>query len=321
MAAFFTNFHFLRPWLLLLLLPAGALIWYGLTLQNSRRTMQSIIAGHLLDHLVVGRKNQKKLGPLSLLALFWLSGIIALAGPSWQREASPFAKDTAGLVICLKVTPSMKAGDIQPSRLERATQKIHDLLERRGGTQTALIAYSGSAHLTMPLTMDSSIINTFSQALTPEIMPGTGDAAADGVDQAIQLLKSAGIPGSILLIADQIDQTQIEQLARFDNSPYPILIYAMAAEQWPATLAGNISAQPLNKKAMQRAADRVGGSLTLVSVDERDIDRLSGRLTSSLAASKLDQGDRWQDSGYLLVPLLVIVALFFFRKGFTVAYE
>ena len=129
--------------------------------------MQALIADHLLKHLLVSEREPKKVRPVYLLAVLWLTGIIALAGPTWDRESSPFIQDTAGLIIALKVTPTMLAQDIQPSRLERATQKIHDLLKLRIGAKTALIAYSGSAHLTMPLTVDPKIIDMFSQALTP----------------------------------------------------------------------------------------------------------------------------------------------------------
>ena len=54
--------------------------------------------------------------------------VVALAGPAWQREPAPFADDTAVLAIVLKVTPSMLTEDIQPTRLSRSVQKIHDLL-------------------------------------------------------------------------------------------------------------------------------------------------------------------------------------------------
>ena len=110
------NFHFLRPWLLCLLIPAIILLWYAWRTQNSSRLgMQSLIADHLLEHLLVGGEKQEKIRPLYLLAAFWVIAVIALAGPSWQKEPSPFTEDTAGLVIALKVTPTMLAQDIQPS--------------------------------------------------------------------------------------------------------------------------------------------------------------------------------------------------------------
>lgn len=317
-----TNFHFLRPWLLSLFILAAVLLWYAWKTQNSKSAMQSLIADHLLEHLLVGEKKQKKIRPVYLLALFWFVAIVALAGPSWQKEPSPFTEDTAGLVIALKVTPSMLAQDIQPSRLERATQKIHDLLKLRPGAKTALIAYSGSAHLTMPLTLDPNIIDMFSQALTPEIMPEVGDVAAEAITLAASILSKAKIPGSIVLITDQISGDQLGALEQFNQkSNISVHIYAIAADRDVTIPPGSPPAPALNMEDMKRAADAMDASLTIVSPDDRDVQKLSQRIQTSLSATKQDQGERWQDAGYWLLPSLLLLALFFFRRGWIVVYE
>jgi len=322
MHEFFTNFHFLRPWLLTLLIPAVGLVWYALRTQDSRQGMQALIADHLLEHLLVGRGQQKKVRPVYLLAAFWLLGIIALAGPAWKKEPSPFTRDTAGLVIALKVTPTMLAQDIQPSRLERATQKIHDLIKLRPGAKTALIAYSGSAHLTMPLTVDPNIIDMFSQALTPEIMPEEGDDAAGALELGASLLEKAEIPGSILLIADQIGENQIGAIQAFhENSEIPVHIYAIAADKGVTVPPGSPPAPALNTEAMKKAATAAGAGLVIVSPDARDVQKLANRIKTSLSAVKQNQGDRWQDAGYWLLPFLLVLGVFFFKRGWIVTYN
>ena len=319
---FIANFHFLRPWLLSFLVPVAILLWYAWRTQNSRSGMQSLIADHLLEHLVVGTKRQQKIRPLSLLALFWFIAIIALVGPSWQKESSPFTEDTAGLVIVLKVTPTMLAQDIQPSRLERATQKIHDLLELRPGAKTALIAYGGSAHLTMPFTVDPTIIDMFCQALTPEIMPKAGDVAGEALKLAASILTKADIPGSILLITDQIAGDQLAVMKNFHNkSDIPIHIYTIAADKGVTVPPESPPAPALNMGTMKKAADAVDATLTIVSPDDRDIRKLAKRIQTSISPAKENQGERWQDAGYWLLPLLVGLALFFFRRGGIVVYD
>ena len=316
-----TNFHFLRPILLTLLIPAGALLWYAWKSQNTKSGMQSLIADHLLKHLLVGERKQEKIRPIYVLAAFWLISIIALAGPTWQKEASPFSKDTAGLVIVLKVAPTMLAQDIQPSRLERATQKIHDLLKLRPGAKTALIAYSGSAHLTMPLTVDPNIIDMFSQALTPKIMPKPGDAAAEALKLAASILSKAEIPGSILLITDQIAGDQLAAMGKLRKNLPPVHIYAIAADMGVTVPAGSPAAPALNMDDMKKAADAIDADLTIVSPDDRDVQKLANRIKTSISAAKQNQGERWQDGGYWLLPLLLVLALFFFRRGWLVVYE
>ena len=78
-------------------------------------------------------------------------------------------------MIALSVAPTMGQTDVAPSRLERAKQKVRDLLAARAGARTGLIAYSGTAHLVMPMTEDRAVIEPFLAALTPELMPVQGN--------------------------------------------------------------------------------------------------------------------------------------------------
>jgi Ca-activated chloride channel family protein len=149
-----------------------------------------------------------------LIALGWLLTIVAVAGPTWRHEPSPFADDAAALAIVVRVSPSMTTEDVQPSRLARATQKVHDLLAQRGLAKTALIAYAGSAHVVMPATTDSGIIDTFAGALDPKIMPVDGDVAADALALADRTLASAG-GGSILWVTDGVSPEQAPALSRW----------------------------------------------------------------------------------------------------------
>ena len=70
---------------------------------------------------------------------------LVVAGPTWEREITPFTEDHAPLVIAIELTPSMLCTDQQPTRLERARHKVRDLLARRRGARTAVIGYAGSA--------------------------------------------------------------------------------------------------------------------------------------------------------------------------------
>jgi Ca-activated chloride channel family protein len=165
------DFHFLRPWWLLALVPCALLIWAIQRRESAAQSWHGIVAPHLLPFLLQGRSRRACFTPLHLIAIGWLIAVLAIAGPTWRREPSPFADDTAALAIVVKLSPSMNTEDVQPSRLTRATQKIHDLLKQRAGAETSLIAYAGTAHVVMPETSDSTIIDAFAQALDPKIMP------------------------------------------------------------------------------------------------------------------------------------------------------
>ena len=188
------EFHFLRPFWLLAALPALVVWWRLWRQQDSVHMWQQVVDQHLLEHLIVGDSKHRGPRPIQLLLVLWMICAIALAGPAWRMEPSPFADDEAGLVVLLKVSGSMMATDVQPSRLERAKHKLRDLLEQRQGSSTGLIVYSGSAHLVMPLTRDDRIVSSMVEDLTPDLMPVDGDVLVAALQLAQQVLTKSGVP-------------------------------------------------------------------------------------------------------------------------------
>ena len=300
------DFHFLRPHWLLLMLPA-LLTWYALWRQQDRTAAWlEVFDKHLLEQLVVGESTRRRLRPMHALLVAWIVTAIALAGPAWQVEPSPFASDEAGLVVLLKVNGTMLANDIQPTRLARAKHKIRDLLELREGAATGLIVYSGSAHLVMPLTRDDRIISAMIEDLTPDLMPSEGDALADALQLAERLLQDSGVPGSVLVIADNVSPAQVDLLAASDTrrSVQFLSLQAMGA----ATDVG-----------LQNAASEVDARVVELTVDGADVESLAQRAQSSIrVVADSGEGTRWVDAGYNLLPLLALLALMWSRRGWLV---
>ena len=316
-------FHFLRPGCLWLLLPAVLLVWLIHRRQDQTRSWKKVISSELLEHLLVRSSvRESRLRPLRLLLILWVVGIIALAGPTWQREASPFTEDQAGLFIVLKVSPEMLAQDIQPSRLQRSVQKIDDLLDLRPGTKTGLIAYSGSAHLVMPLTSDASIIKEFAGQLAPDVMPSPGDNPVAALRLAQQRLALSSLPGSILLVTDVINPADLGSLQALGNE-FQATVHLLAMAAGPDVIPPPDSppAPALDKDSMESAASALGGSLVLPTADDADVRRLNSKIDTSIASAPAQQGERWKDNGYFLLPLLALLLLAFFRPGGAVALQ
>lgn len=300
------EFHLLRPGWLLSLLPLAAVWWALWRHRQGSDRLASLVAPHLLEHLRVDGERRRWPRPLHGLALVWLLSALALAGPTWEREPSPFASDDAGLVVVLKVSGSMDATDVQPSRLERAKHKLHDLLALRDGQSTGLVVYSGSAHLVMPLTRDGRIVDAMAADLSPKLMPVDGDALAAALAIAEASLRRAGVPGSVLVIADRVAPAQAEQAAA-DGFDLPL--------QFLAVKPPNAATDP----GMVRAVAELDAALTELTIDSADVARLAGRARSRLRAVADDQaGEHWRDAGYYLLPLVALLALAWSRRGWLV---
>lgn len=296
--------HIIRPGWLLALLPAALLWWQLRRHTDSGRVWHGIIAPHLLAHLWGGRGKPSRFNPLVALGLIWLLMIIAIAGPSWTHEPSPFAEETAALAIVVKVSPSMETEDIQPSRLQRATQKVHDLLQARGNAKTTLIAYSGSAHIVMPATSDAGIIDTFAQALTPQVMPVDGDVAAEALRLADQSLADAG-GGSIVWITDSVAPEQADALANWRRES------DTTVRVWPPLAPGE------ELDALAHTARAINAQLQTLTADDTDVQALAN--AAKFARTLGDSGDtRWSQSGYWLTPVIALLLLLFFRRGWTI---
>ena len=170
------------------LIPVAAIVILIAFRRRPETQWGDVIAPNLLKHLLVKPDHRWRIDPLYLVASGLLVGIVALSGPTWRRELPPFVEDKAPLMVALSVAPSMNESDIAPTRLERAKQKVRDLLEARPGARTGLIAYSGTAHLVMPMTDDRTVIEPFLAALTPTLMPVQGNNAAAAAALAASLM-------------------------------------------------------------------------------------------------------------------------------------
>lgn len=299
-----SEFHFLRPGWLLALVPCGLLWWAIRHREDTTLIWRGVVAPHLLPFLLQGEERKSRFAPLHLVAIGWVVSVFALAGPTWQHEPAPFADDTAALAIVVKVTPSMLTEDVQPSRLARSVQKMNDLLALRKGAKTALIAYAGTAHLVMPATTDGGIITTFAQALDPRMMPSDGDVAAAALKLADQALVKAG-SGSILWVTDGIAPEQNAALSAWRKTS------RTKVRVLPAVLPGG------ELDALSAEAHQIDAEVERLTADNSDVESLA-RAAKFATAGGDEKSDRWKESGYWLTPVLTLLLLPFYRRGWMI---
>lgn len=310
-------FHFLRPAWLLLLLPGAAIVASMLRRQDPATAWRGVIEPTLLEHLVVrGETRRGRMRPALVMAAAWMLGIVALAGPAWEKEPNPLTEDQSALFVVLKVTPDMLAEDIQPTRLRRAAQKIGDLLALRPGARAGLIAYAGSAHLVMPLTSDPDVISFFAADLAPDLMPVEGDEPVEALAMAGRRLRDSGLPGSIVLVADSVDPSFVDDIESLhEEGEVDIHIYGVAAGPDVVPPPGSPPAPALDEDAMRSVAAAGGGSLVLITPDDGDVRQLAARVERSIASAPVQEGERWKDAGYFLIWPLILILLPAFRRG------
>jgi len=306
-----TQFHFIRPLWLFAFVPMGALIWLRWR-SDSQPNWKDLLPDHLKNALTIGDLGWRKQLPLKVLMVMVSLAIVICAGPTWQRQASPFGEDKASLLVVLDSSDSMLSKDLAPNRLERSKQKVRDLLTVRKGGNTGLVVYAGSAHIAMPMTQDNKVFVPFLAAISPSVMPVSGKQA----EQALPLISEqlSGEKGStVLLVTDGVTPATIHAYKDyFARNPYQLLVLA----------AGNARAQsdnPIDLDSLKELANQTGGRLIEVSFDNSDIETLERAIERNMQLNG-DSAMPWKDMGYgLLVPLALIMLLWF-RKGWLVQW-
>lgn len=324
------NFHLIRPYWLLALIPYAAILVMLFKNKLSRGSWSLVCDAALLPYLLQDKGGKAGRMPLILGGTTALLAIIALAGPTWQRLPSPVFRNASALVIALDLSRSMDAEDVKPSRLIRARYKIADLLNRRKDGQTALLVYAGDAFTVTPLTDDTETIASQLEALTTDIMPSQGSNAAAALNQAVQLMRQAGLPqGEIILITDDADLDATLPAAKALDHYTLSILGVGTADGAPIALAkggflkdehGAIVVPKVDAAKLAKLAGAASGVYQTLTADDSDIETLLRYLDRGLAEAqgKSDQRlliDLWDDLGPWLVLAVLPLAALWFRKG------
>jgi Ca-activated chloride channel family protein len=319
------DFHFLRPLWLLLALFGALLPWLWRRGRDLQRRLRGNIAGHLLPHLLVTPQDHQRLRPVHWLCALLMLGAVAAAGPTWEQDRPDFLENRAPLIVAVDLSPSMDANDVQPTRLEAVKHKLHDLIQRRAGARTALIAYAGSAHLVLPPTDDPALLDTFIQALGTGLIDKPGKNVSAVIDQARRLLNAEKIPGSLLLITDGADTAPIV------NTDEQLQVLILAVGNQDAGIIQDANGQPridangrptlgsFDPAAIKQLASALDAPLGSLTLNDDDLDWVELHAQQHFQSASAEQRElHWKDAGYWLCWPLVLLALFNVRKGWSV---
>ena len=300
------EFHFLRPWWFLAIIPMVFLLWFLLKQGSISKQWEAIVDSDLLPHILIGKQGKQGRFLEVLCAITGLLIIISLAGPTWERLPQPVFKNESGLVIAFDLSFSMLADDVQPSRLERARYEISDLLDERKEGQTALLVYAGDAFTVTPLTDDIKTIRSQLSALSPTIMPSPGSNTGLALQLATELLTQAGHrEGHILLITDEIASRYEADIKTTADRGYQVSVLGIGTESGvPIKLQkggfleapdGSIVIPKLDITSLKKMASIGKGIYRTSQVQDSDIESLQTLFSSKSLDSEQEDGQLESD--------------------------
>jgi Ca-activated chloride channel family protein len=315
--------HFLRPWWWLALLPLPLVLLALVRGGDGRAALARLADATLLPYLVRGRWASRRLA-VALVALAWTLAVAALAGPAWQRIAVPVYQNGAARVIALSLSTDMLATDLAPSRMLRARLAVEDLLAAAGDARTALVAYAGAAFTVAPLTDDRHTVLNLLRDLGPDVMPVPGNDAAAGIARSARLLRDAHVTtGQIIVVGDTADSDAVAAARSARAAGYRVDVLGVGTPAGaPVPQAGggfvshggNLVLARRDDAALRAVAAAGGGTYAALPV-------AGATPAFALPAAQAVRGDRtldsalWRDGGIWLLPALVVLGAFAFRRG------
>ena len=127
---------------------------------------------------------------LLLRGVYFTLFIMALLGPSFgqsSREIQSVGKD---IFVCVDLSGSMDAFDVQPTRLAKVKFELKNLVEAFSSDRIGLIMFSNESFMQCPLTYDNNALNLFIQSLSTSLVPNSGTDFGPPLEMALDKLES-----------------------------------------------------------------------------------------------------------------------------------
>jgi Ca-activated chloride channel family protein len=166
-------------------------VLFGLFLYSAvrrKQILEQFIGVSLQQKLVSVNPVRRRWKATLLLAGFFLL-IIGLARPAWNLQQTTVKRTGRDVVFVLDVSKSMLAEDLAPNRLERAKLAIADVIDTLEGDRVSLVAFSGTAAIKCPLTLDYGFFRMMLENTSTDSISrgGTmiGDALRLVIDQVL----------------------------------------------------------------------------------------------------------------------------------------
>ncbi len=229
---------------------------------------------------------------LSLRTLYFTLFIIALLGPSFggaKKEVKSVGKD---IMICVDLSKSMDAFDIQPTRLEKIKFEMKKLVNAFSSDRLGVIIFGSEAFMQCPLTYDQNALNLFIETMNTNLVPTSGTDFGPPLRMAMNKLTDEENSGAqqskskiIILISDGEDFGQetndiVKEIEDKDIKLFTLGVGTVAGGNIYATNGlkkdrqGKVILTKLNSAALKDIAQRSDGQYFEINDSRNDVSRL-----------------------------------------------
>ena len=182
-------------------------MWFLFRWSQSRKQkkLKLLTSLDLLPKLSPRFSSKQQYIKFGLIILSFLFLGLGLARPQWGTENRKSQPSGIDILIALDVSKSMLARDVRPNRLERVKLSISNLLDKVSGDRLGLIAFSGSAFLQCPLTLDHLAFTKTLNDLEIGIIKRPGTDLSRPIEEAIHSFSEDDTDRFLILLSDGED--------------------------------------------------------------------------------------------------------------------
>jgi len=228
---------------------------------------------------------------LAVRTLIFALFIVALLGPSFgegKREVKAVGKD---IMICVDLSKSMDAFDIQPTRLEKVKFEMKKIVAAFNSDRVGVIIFSSEAFMQCPLTYDQNALNLFIETMNTSLVPSSGTDFGPPLRMALKKLEDDKSTAAqekskvIILISDGEDfGEETNDVAReIEDKGIKLFALGVGTEAGGNMYAGsglktdrngNLVVSKLNVKSLRSIADKTNGQYFEINASQNDVSRL-----------------------------------------------
>ena len=324
----------------LLLVPALIII-YLLVDAWRKRALKAYGDIAVIQRLFPDVSNAKRITKFILYVCAFTLVIVGIVNPQIGTKLEEVKRKGADIMICLDVSNSMKAQDLQPSRLEKSKQAIAKLVDKLEGDRIGIIVFGGEAYVQLPITTDYAAAKLFLESINTDMIPTQGTDIAKAIDLAVESFgKDEGKNKAIVIITDGENHEENAVRAAEDAAEKNISIHTIGMgsengapipeyrgdvqEGFKKDKQGNTIVTKLDEQNLQQIAAAGNGIYVRATNSDAGLNNVLGaldKLEKKQFDSKMfsDYEDRFQ--WFIAAALLFLVIEIFITERKSKLYE
>ncbi|MGD2279026.1 MAG: VWA domain-containing protein [Candidatus Omnitrophota bacterium] len=178
----------------------GVVFFYAWAKRSRKRAIQRFASANAEAEIMKmynpGRTRLKNV----MLSAAVLLLLVALVRPQWGFRWYEVKRRGLDIIIALDTSNSMLAQDVLPNRLQRAKLGIRDLVRKLHGDRIGLVAFSGTAFLQCPLTVDYNGFLLSLDDITVNTIPVGGTSLSSAIYTSLRGFEGGENKQNILII-------------------------------------------------------------------------------------------------------------------------